>query len=291
MNRGIVYIATGEKYVREALVSAHSAREQMPDIPVTIISDSTLDSDLITQTIQVNQPEFGFRDKVAFMALAPYEYSLFLDTDTFVCAPVYELFELLERFDIGLVHDGGFIPIPAALVPESFPQFNSGMMVFRKSKMQAIFEAWLPRFDALRQQFAKDDRRSTGWTVDEAALRELLFEASVQIAPISSQYNCRFIEGGYVAGEVKILHRHSDHDYETVAEVLNRYQGQRVYIADRVLKREVVGRFLRRIAVKTIGRYDKPVYQLFVQRLANYLDQYGFFGTIGQILKRIFRQV
>lgn len=290
MSRGIVYIATGAKYLEEALFSASSAKHHMPNILISIITDQRLVLDTIDQVIVIDEPNYSFRDKVAFMELSPYEYTLFLDTDTYICAPVYELFEILDRFDIGLVHDGGFIPIPTAKVPESFPQFNSGMMIFRKSIMQPIFESWLSRFDEARQKFAEDDRRATGWAVDEATLRELLYETKVQIAPVTSQYNCRFIEGGYVAGFVKILHRHSPHRYETVAEVINQYTGQRVYIADRVIREVVVGRFLRQVKAKTIGFYAKPSYQLIVQRIHGYWHEYGFWGMIGQLMKRIYRK-
>jgi hypothetical protein len=284
VNRGIIYIATGEKYVEEALFSALSAKSHMPDMPITLFTDIDLSSKAFDSIIQIESPAYGLRDKVQYMKQSPYEGTLFLDTDTYICESVDELFELLNRFDIGLVHDGGYISYEIEGVPSSFPQFNTGVVLYRKSKKTDIFfDDWLKRYD-------NDAQLVRGRKIDDPMLRAALYHSELSIAPLTSQYNCRFIEGGYVAASVKILHRHSAHNYQTVAEILNRYQGQRVYIADRVLKREVVGRFVRRVLAKTVAHYDKPIYQVIVQRTQTYWRKYGFLGMLRQLMKRIYRK-
>ncbi len=40
--RGIVYVATGERYVREAEESARSVRKSNPYIPITLFTDSSV---------------------------------------------------------------------------------------------------------------------------------------------------------------------------------------------------------------------------------------------------------
>jgi len=291
MHNGIIYIATGKRHTQEALRSATTAKQHMPDIPITLMSDCPVDHPAVDNHIAISDPHFSFYDKVNNIRHTPYQRTLFLDTDTYICAPVYELFTLLERFDIGLVHDGGFIPIPTPQVPESFPQFNSGVICFRNTdQMQAILAQWEQRFKAATQQYANTDRRAKGHLVDEATLRESLFLSSLSIAPLTSQYNCRFVDGGFVAGPIKILHRRSAHDYETVAHVLNRYQGQRVYIGDRSFKHTEVGRLIRRVVAQPIGTYDKPFLQLISERIQHYVAERGVAGTVIEILRRIIKQ-
>ncbi len=39
------------------------------------------------------------------MSASPYEHTLFLDADTYICDNINELFDLLELFDLALAHD------------------------------------------------------------------------------------------------------------------------------------------------------------------------------------------
>lgn len=39
------------------------------------------------------------------MLHSPFEHTIFLDTDTFVCGDFSELFDLLDHFDIAMSHD------------------------------------------------------------------------------------------------------------------------------------------------------------------------------------------
>ena len=107
-SRGVVYVATGSKFVDEALISVRSVKKQMPDLSVSLFTDlhefvsmppAGVDSVfLLTEVTQ------SCLDKMYPLVETPYEKTLFLDTDTYMCDRVDELFEVLEKYDIAAAH-------------------------------------------------------------------------------------------------------------------------------------------------------------------------------------------
>jgi len=283
MTHGLIYIATGQKWLDEALISAASAKQHMPDLPITLFTDLHVSSSVVDDIVKIENPAYGLRDKVTFMKQSPYERTLFLDTDTYICADILEVFDLLDRFEVAAVHEGGHQGYPVPDLPDSFPEFNSGVLLFRNTeRLHTLFDRWLEKYD------------SESWTVrgrhfDQPALREMLYKSDLAVGTLTSQYNCRFIDGGFVTGEVKILHRRSEHHMEDVAQVLNSYQGQRVYIGNRAWKHVESGRFLRRTRAQQIGTFSRPAYAVAWERGRKYIQQYGFLGTLRQLLSRIRR--
>jgi Nucleotide-diphospho-sugar transferase len=268
-------------YFEEALYSASSAKRHMPDISITLFTDVDTSSDIVDTIVHIESPNYDLRDKVQYMKQSPYEYTLFLDTDTYICQPIYELFDMLDRFEIAAVHEGGHQGYPVPDIPDSFPEFNSGVILFRNiERVHQLFDHWLTKYD------------SEVWLVrgrhfDQPALREMLYKSDLSLGILTSQYNCRFIDGGYVVGSVKILHRRSAHHMEDVERVLNNYQGQRVYIGNRAYKHALVGPLLRHTVAESIGSFNRPFFLLAWERLQKYLKTYGFFGTIKRMIQRI----
>ena len=105
-SRGVVYVATGEKFVAEALISVRSVKKQMPEIPITLFTDLQglvgNPPEGVDSVCYLTQVTNSCRDKIYPLTDSPYEKTLFLDTDTYVCKPVYDLFTMLDRFDIAL---------------------------------------------------------------------------------------------------------------------------------------------------------------------------------------------
>ena len=69
------------------------------------------------------------------MMQSPFEKTLLLDTDTYVCADISDLFAILERFDIAMTHERPYRDdFPASSgVPDAFVEFNQGVIAFRRS--------------------------------------------------------------------------------------------------------------------------------------------------------------
>ncbi|NMG05953.1 glycosyltransferase [Brasilonema sp. UFV-L1] len=217
MSVGIVYVANGERYVDEACQSASSLKDKMPHIHITIFSTKSVQNQCFDELVLVKDSQNPKLDKILYMSKSPYDYTLFLDTDTYVCDDFSELFTLLKKYDIGAVEaelragrnqlgefynyqelkdvDGQFI----------FPMYNSGVVLYRKSlQVSKFFSDWLTSFQEQMQEkgMTYGDQPSFQMTLHKSNLREVV---------LTPEYNCRFISPVCVSGTVKILHgRHPD---------------------------------------------------------------------------------
>ena len=125
-SRGVVYVATGKKFVDEALISIASVKTHMPDIPVTLFTDLeeyiTSRPDGVESVRLLPEVTRSCRDKINPLSNSPYEKTLFLDTDTYLCEPVYDIFEMLNRFDIALAQAPDRYQYHLSEVPDCFTE-------------------------------------------------------------------------------------------------------------------------------------------------------------------------
>jgi hypothetical protein len=170
---------------------------------------------------------FRLRDKPDYMAQTPYDRTLFLDTDTFVCDDIGPLFPLLERFDFAAAHgwqridrrDARQLPDVVAETPLPFAQFNSGVILYKQSaEMVRVLAQCVQIMD---QNLAMGN--------DQTALRQAVYTSSLRVATLTPEYNCRAGYAGFVSGQVKILHGRR-FDPTRVAALLNRELTPRVYL-------------------------------------------------------------
>jgi hypothetical protein len=222
---GVIYVATGQKYIDEACVSAASLKDKMPDMHVTLFSDRDVRVGHFDKIVLIENPHYGMADKILSIQQSPYERTLYLDADTYICDDVSELFALLDRFDIAATHKGRRFWFPAEGVPESFPEFNGGVISFKNSPLvRDLFVDWYRRF--------KHHKPSADFPAvpDEAAFREAMYFSNVRIATLTSEYNCQFSHfGGFQNRTVKILHgRHPD--LPAIAKAINANTGKRVFL-------------------------------------------------------------
>ena len=196
--QGILFIATGERYVRAAARSARSALAHCPGLPIHLYTDPTsFDSFLgeagfpFTSAGKIENPHA--RSKVDYMSKTPYERTLFLDADTVVNSDIREMFQILDRFDIAMTHAHHRSPsnlkpwrIP---LPDAFPEFNSGVVLFRKTP--AVVQFW----EGLSSHFGTDwpeaGRRTGQPHHDQILIRELLWLSDLRIATLPPEFNVR----------------------------------------------------------------------------------------------------
>lgn len=236
MSIGIIYIATGRQFIDEARLSAESVKTHMPDIPVTVFCDREFMCPFFDRVVRIERPRYGFIDKLLQIGLSPYANTLFLDTDTYVCGELSELFSLLDRFDIAAAHAPYRVLYRAKGVPDSFPEFNSGVILFKQSEMvRKFFAEWLTRYqrDLTRQHvwlhpLGRNNPSHVKGLNDQPSFRETLYESGLRVATLPSEYNCRFIFPGFVHNPVKILHGRSS-DLRGIVEIINRSRLPRAY--------------------------------------------------------------
>jgi hypothetical protein len=183
----------------------------MPGLPVTLYTARTVAAADVDDVVAFAGD--GYLSRIPILEASPYERTLFLDSDTYVCGDLAGLFALLDEFDIALAH----APIRAIYaiegVPDSFPEFNAGVILYRGSdRVKAAFRDWADRFARFQEQ---RDRGEIRWlrpegkrihTHDQGSLRAALYRSGLRIATLPPEYNCRFTQPGFVDGPVRILH-------------------------------------------------------------------------------------
>jgi hypothetical protein len=210
---GILYITTGPSFVDEAKIAARSAKRAMPDVPITLFTDQPVSGapfdDVRPIRATTGALDF-FRLRTEILCDSPYERTLHLDTDTFVVRDVRELFTLLDHFDIAIAHDTHRVVVPLEDVPDSFPEFNAGVIAYRGDALRQLGPRWLELYDA----------HAAGVSYDQPWLRQALYESDLRIATLPPEFNFRVHLAGLYNLPVAILHSHaSESEHERVARV------------------------------------------------------------------------
>ncbi|MCU4754409.1 hypothetical protein OB919_20955 [Halobacteria archaeon AArc-curdl1] len=139
---GIVYIATGERFIEEFRESVRSVNDVMPSVPVVLFTDEDVESPYVDDVRIIDDPRYDYLDKAAHLADTPFDCTLFLDTDTYVTDDVSELFTILDEHDVSAAHAP--LGISTELdVPESYPEFNTGVIAYRQTEaVREMISTW-----------------------------------------------------------------------------------------------------------------------------------------------------
>jgi hypothetical protein len=236
MRQGVLYVAFGQKYVSEALVSAASLKRHMPRSPVTLVCDMEVSSAQIDRVIRAGRNDAfpGCAAKIPHIAALPYEHTLFLDSDTYVCGDLAPLFALMEVFDLAAAHAPARAIYEIESVPDSFPEFNTGVILVRRSPaVQGVLSSWADLFSRHLERLGRNEIRwlqpaDRRWHTlnDQGAFREALYRSTLRIATLPPEYNCRFSAPGFVDGPVRILHGRGL-DFARVAAAINAISARR----------------------------------------------------------------
>jgi hypothetical protein len=201
--RGIIYVATGDKYLAEALESAKSVRAVMPDIPLTLFTDRTPPEGLFEKVIPVEGGKMGRPGKIRSMAASPYDETLFLDSDTWMCQSCEDIFWPLQKYDLAIAQEVYRNEYAFEKFPDSFPSLNTGVVVYRKNaKTQAFFQAW-------ERNYLDEFQHKN--PADQPAFRHTLFHSDLQHYILPAEFNFRtnypVVLGGFA--RAKIIHDRS----------------------------------------------------------------------------------
>lgn len=233
-DRGVLYIVVGGRhhYVEAAVRSAESLRRAMPSIPIAVATDKPIDGPF-DHRIPISEKD-GYRAKIIGTGQTPFERTVMLDADTYVLADISDAFALLDRFDMALAHAPNRVTVPLDDVPSSFPEFNTGVIVYRHTDaVHAVLRDWLREYDAMSGL----DPPSK----DQPAFRRVAYRTpGLQIAVLTPEFNQRFDMAGFINQPVKILHGwESEAGYRRVAKAMKTppaewnywavFAGRRVY--------------------------------------------------------------
>lgn len=210
---GILYYAIGAQYLDEAVTSARSVRACMPDLPLALVTDRTPPENLF-DIVLPPEDGLGFKaQKMAALKRSPFEKTLYLDTDTFMAAPVPELFEALDGYDMAMA-----LSVLQRLkdryrgIPECAPVWNAGVIAYRLSEpVLALIDRWL--------DLHGDDNGQ-----DQPPLRQAMYESGIRCLPLTNSYNYKLEFPQPLARDMKILHGRHPH-LDTIARSLRAERG------------------------------------------------------------------
>ncbi len=197
--QGILYIAAGEKYIRAAIQSAKSVLKHCPNLSTHLYADwqnygfkFSETSYPFTSVSKIENPHR--RSKVDYLPQTPFDYTLYLDTDTQLNENIQDMFRILERFDIALTHahtrnDPNRLKKWRVELPHAFPQYNGGVILYRKTpKVIQFLEEWRDEYHQNFSQFQQD----------QMTLRELLWLSDLRMTALPPEYNVRYIKYHYL---------------------------------------------------------------------------------------------
>ncbi len=211
--RGIYCVAFGEPSRRCAARLLASIKRHMPDIPVALCAAKPLGQ----EDVFIEQPDSdvgGRRAKLRAYDLAPAEWQsvLYLDADTEVVAPVYQLFEWIEAgWELAICKDVGetlhsferknnrpeLAETTQAVGTLHALQLNGGVWAFaRNERVAGFFHRWQQEWERYGQR-------------DQGALMRALYADPLRVLWLGHQWNTfpQYTKGIETAG---IMHYPGD---------------------------------------------------------------------------------
>lgn len=213
--RGVLFVATGKKYINAAIRAASAVKENCPGLPIAFFGDwqnhgfafqvTPYPFDIVEK---IDNPHR--RSKVDYLFQTPFDKTLYLDTDTNVVEDISGIFELLERFDVAVGHamrrnSANRLTSWRTKLPKAFPQFNSGVFLYKNTPAVLNFlQKWSDAF------------HSAGFEQDQVALRELLWLSELRLTVLPPEYNVRYEKYRWFWSKTeavpKIFHLQKYHD-------------------------------------------------------------------------------
>ena len=240
---GYLYIAIGKRYVLEAEISARSLR-RFTKYPVCLITDDTSYSNALFDKIIIAQSPGDFIAKIIGMNLTPFERTVYLDNDTFVCSDVDELFSILDFFEMSMLpfpfqHSYSFFaqynPTYKLKYERVIPEYHLGVVAYKTTgTVKKLLADWLAMHEEMHIKS------------DASSFREVYFNyvRDVRIAPLPFEYNYHGTHSfGFAYNEIKIIHERLGEKWNTLTTVMlpyekmekkanafNKYKGKRIII-------------------------------------------------------------
>lgn len=213
MSRGFIYIANQEKFKAEAILSARSLK-RFTSLPITIIlTEDLIDDQLnIFDTVIINNElkKYTYLSKIIGMGDTPYDETIFLDSDTFICNSIDNLFDLLDYFDFSTTIEAKRHTTKRddMILKNVLPEFNTGVILYRNNHiMNKIFKNWLSK--------------CLEWKIsmDMPGFREAVIEnhENVKFSILPNEYNLHGLKTfSVINGEVKIIHERLGFDLNSI---------------------------------------------------------------------------
>jgi hypothetical protein len=209
MKQGFLYVVDGTRYASEAVLAIKRLRE-LSSLPVCIVCDKyyeEINSIVDTKTSVLIAEEIHrskFVSKIVGMMSTPFEETLYMDTDTYVCLKIDNIFDALKLYDIAMTIEPS-VNTSQFRLDDNFayiiPEYNTGVVLFRRNgNTRNLFEAWKYNID--NKIFSND-------YFDMPQLRKtfLNLESTINIGVLCENYNLHGLRTYLIIhGPVFIIH-------------------------------------------------------------------------------------
>lgn len=148
--KGYLYVANKKKFLVESERSARSIKENS-SLPIAIVITPQLKAEVNQFFFDIiiedkSLAEYTYLSKIIGMRVSPFDETLFLDSDTFVCENIDDLFDLLEIVDFSTtIEEKLHTKKWSGLKFENIlPEFNTGVILYKKKPIiDKLFNDWL----------------------------------------------------------------------------------------------------------------------------------------------------
>jgi len=223
--RGVLYMASGEQYINEAIRSAESVKEHT-GLPTAIATDDTIESDVFDRVIEYEceimtvDGRDWLLNSTILPDLSPYEKTLYLDSDTLLRADVTEVFDLLDSFDLAIARTPSKPPVDG--LPDTWSLLNCGVIAYRDcTTVNNLLQDWRERYRTQLQETTNPK--------DQPTFAKALYVSDVDWYCLPREYNVRLPRRGFVSGKLKIVHGRHPAGLETMAQELEQSTRPRIY--------------------------------------------------------------
>lgn len=211
LHQVIYLVFGGERHFADASRSAQSVKQHDPDARTLAYTQAGATGDLqgFDEVRAVSfTPNSGLRIDFALklhaIADALSADSLVLDNDTYVCAPIGDVWSLLSRFDVLACHapwrrrlryENYESPDFVSEVPEPFCELNTGVLFFaNNARTRALVEEWRRLLTAFP---------GSG---DQYLFMDAIYRSECRLYVLPPEFNYRYFIPQFAGVGVRILH-------------------------------------------------------------------------------------
>lgn len=235
--RAIVYHAyCRPEYVKMGIVSAESAKRYMPDIETVLLTEMAVNKGF-DRVIKVDPVPPVLVNFAPLLKLpADYDSVVYFDCDSHICAPFYDVFELIEsgRVDMALVpirhrdpRRGSYV-YPSEGVPELYPEFRGTPTAYQNNaEVREFFAEWSRLFQEHRRKY----HRKSPWAAKpfprQFSMRIALYHSDLTIVALPAKYY--MVSSLIVHGKVRAFHTPrgmNGRELGKMAKAVNRQPGE-----------------------------------------------------------------
>lgn len=222
MEKGYLYVANKQKFIDEAKISARSIRDYST-LPIAMVCTEELAREEVRSFFDVvitnkEIDKYIYLSKIIGIQNSPFERTIFLDSDTFVCADISPLFEILEMVDIATTQEKSYHTtnkLSNIKFKSIIPEFNSGVIVIKKNEVTSkLLSDWL--------NICEDSKILN----DMPGLREAIFKNFnlIKYFILPEEFNSHGYKSMIMLnGEVKVIHERLGDSWKTTTPIFLSY--------------------------------------------------------------------